>query len=410
MPLHHIELEKITEDDLRSLIDDRVCESSTIDYKKTWDCVTDVKKRELLCDVSAMANTNGGDIVYGMQEGDDELKGFPVELVGLNNFHSDPEISKIENLLRDSVHPRIIGIKMRAFTLKNNNWILLIRAPMSFNSPHMVRHAGITRFCGRNSNGKYDLDVNEIRSAFLGNETCYERIRNFRLDRINKLLSGASMVKLKSDNLVIMHLLPVMGLSKEIRLDVEDFNRPMDINLLMPLGSVGFDRSYNFNGLLTCDEPLEKVHESYLQIWRNGFIESVNSEFLVGNTEKTLPVYSIEPEVVVALRRFVVLLRALGISVPYVLCLSLLNVRGFSIPNDQGYQKLTPTIDCDNLLCDETLIEGEGKSAEAILRPAFNQIWNACGYERDQYFDNDGQFKRDTLRIAGQIPGDMWKV
>jgi predicted HTH transcriptional regulator len=55
--------------DLDRLIVDAVKESLTLDYKQSLALTKDDKKKEDLCkDVTAFANSAGGQLVYGMEE------------------------------------------------------------------------------------------------------------------------------------------------------------------------------------------------------------------------------------------------------------------------------------------------------------------------------------------------------
>ncbi len=78
MALMSVPIDSITEDLLRSLIDDQVAELRNIEYK--WDLpgTSPEEKREFLADVCSFANMAGGDLVYGMTENG----GMPQELPG----------------------------------------------------------------------------------------------------------------------------------------------------------------------------------------------------------------------------------------------------------------------------------------------------------------------------------------
>jgi predicted HTH transcriptional regulator len=207
MSLQHLRFQEIDERALVALATEPACETKTLEFKQDLQVATDEQKVEFLSDVTALANSDGGDIVFGMRA----EKGVAKELVGLKNFVPDDRIGQFENLLRDCVQPRLPGLQMEARALSNGNYALLIRVGRSWASPHMVRHQGVTRFCGRNSNGKYDLDVQQLRSAFLGSEGISDKLRNFRLDRVNRLASGGTPVQLTSQHLLVLHVLPVVS-------------------------------------------------------------------------------------------------------------------------------------------------------------------------------------------------------
>jgi hypothetical protein len=218
MSLLHLSPMSVEESHLAQLVADGASESKTLEFKQALVLESNDQKREFLSDVTALANSDGGDLLLGMRA----EKGVATELVGLSNFVADDALARIENLLRDFVQPRLGGIQFKPIPLTNGKAALLIRVPRSFAAPHMVRHQGVTRFCGRNSNGKYDLDVFELRSAFLANEGLADRLKAFRIDRINRLVAGESSVKWTGSHLLVLHLLPVVSSHSKLRLTTTD--------------------------------------------------------------------------------------------------------------------------------------------------------------------------------------------
>jgi predicted HTH transcriptional regulator len=60
-----------TKEDLQRLVDEEIQESLTLDYKASPSLARDDKSRDELCkDVSAFANSAGGQIIYGIVEKD----------------------------------------------------------------------------------------------------------------------------------------------------------------------------------------------------------------------------------------------------------------------------------------------------------------------------------------------------
>lgn len=57
---------------LQELIDNKVPEGKTIDYKRDKIGSKDSEKKEFLQDVSSFANAEGGKIIIGMDEGEGE--------------------------------------------------------------------------------------------------------------------------------------------------------------------------------------------------------------------------------------------------------------------------------------------------------------------------------------------------
>lgn len=398
MSLQHLKFDAITEADLARLVAEGIPESKTIEYKEALVYVTDEQKREFLSDITALANTDGGDLILGMKAD----KGVAIELTGLKNLVPDDALGKIENLPRDFVQPRLMGVQIRPVLLTNTNHALLIRVPRSFAAPHMVRHQGITRFCGRNASGKYDLDVHELRSAFIASETLSERLKSFRIDRINRLLSGNTPVPLAGEHLLVLHILPVIGARADTRIATSELQKIQKTNSAIPIAAHGWGKSFNFDGLLVASSWQDKTYHSYVQILRSGFIEAVESRTLeprpsrVDGQEplKCIPSIAWEKRLVDVLPGYLKTLSELQLPPPYVLSLSLLNVRNFMMYVDQMWHSDgARLVDRDNLLTDEILIESTAEPAGKLLRPLFDQIWNACGWHGSINYDESGNWR-----------------
>jgi predicted HTH transcriptional regulator len=171
-------LHQIHETDLQALIDNGVPEKKTIEYKSALPGRTDQDKKEFLADVSSFANTSGGDLIFGMEED----SGKPTKLVGIATNDLGIEKERLENLIRAGLDPRIRYDLAEVICAPGS--IVIVRIEQSWVRPHRVILGGHDKFYGRNSTGKYPLDVGELRAAFTASESLYERIRAFRTDRI----------------------------------------------------------------------------------------------------------------------------------------------------------------------------------------------------------------------------------
>lgn len=65
-------IDDITIDDIKLLIVNSVCESKSLEYKKELHIENDADKKEFLADVSSFANSTGGDIIFGIEEDDND--------------------------------------------------------------------------------------------------------------------------------------------------------------------------------------------------------------------------------------------------------------------------------------------------------------------------------------------------
>jgi predicted HTH transcriptional regulator len=93
-------LKLTTKDDLQRFITDEIPESLTLDYKASPALAKDTKSRDELCkDVSAFANSAGGQIIYGIEEKDRK----PVRI----DEGSDTTREWIEQVIDSNVQPRL---------------------------------------------------------------------------------------------------------------------------------------------------------------------------------------------------------------------------------------------------------------------------------------------------------------
>ena len=182
-------LKDINESDLESLTENRRPEGKTIEYKADLKLGNDREKKEFLADVSAFANANGGDLIFGITD----KNGFPSEIKGLNITNVDKEISRIDAIIRDGIDPRLPSINIQPVNLSIGNVVLIIRIGKSWINPHRVTFKGHDKFYTRGSNVKYPMDVSELRVAFNLSDTITEKIRKFRDNRISNIISNIAM-------------------------------------------------------------------------------------------------------------------------------------------------------------------------------------------------------------------------
>src|SRR3954463_3820580 len=93
-----------TKADLERLVIEGIQESLTLDYKASPALSKDSKPREELCkDVSALANSAGGQIIYGIEEKDQR----PVRV---DDGTMAVTREWIEQVLDSNVQPRMLGV------------------------------------------------------------------------------------------------------------------------------------------------------------------------------------------------------------------------------------------------------------------------------------------------------------
>ena len=390
MSLDSKPLDFVEEADLQALVDDQVPEGKYIDYKESLPSNSDSDKKEFLADVSSFANAAGGHLIFGIEES----SGLPSKLRGLHISDPDAEIRRLDNMMRDGIEPRIPSVSIRAVPLSTSRVAVVVRIPKSWASPHMVTFKGHSRFYSRNSAGKYPLDVAELRAAFALSETTAERIRNFRADRLARIVSGETPVPLDRGAKIVLQIIPLSAFDPGARLDVNSLLR--DVSRLEPIYAYSWSNRLNFDGILTyAQSPKSNYAHTYLQVFRSGIIEAVEA-YLLSNQEgkRIIPSVAYEKELLKAFPRFVSIQKQLGVEPPLFIMLSLLGVRGYTMAVNRSRflgDEAHP-IDRDALLVPEVMVESFEFDSAEILKPILDAVWNATGWPRSMNYDESGKW------------------
>lgn len=388
-------LDSITADDLTNLVAAGTAERKTMDFKRTLHIATDAQKKELLADLCSFANAAGGDVIVGIVEQAGKAK----DIVGISEDDVDALILRIENTARDGIRPRIPGLASRGIPSGNGKSCVVVRIPRSWMAPHMVTYQGASRFWARDTRGKYPLDIDGIRALVLQSELANERVKTFRAERIVKLLEEDAPIPLGRGGIMAVHLVPLTALGSAPKFDITALKDRE--TLLEPLSVNGWDSRYNFDGFLTlrsCSEEGDSSRQrgSYVQLFRNGTIEAASTTVFDENPRPYISSIGTEREIIDVTTRFLRVQRALGVTPPIVLAVSLLRVRGFefaaSFAVRLGYDD-PHLVDRDHLLFPEELVESYDSDASHVVRPILDALWMAVGFPRSPSYDQSGCWK-----------------
>jgi len=385
-------IDQITEENLQALIDNSVLEGKTIEYKQSLPSNSDSDKKEFLADVSSFANASGGNLIYGIYE--DRNTGVPKTLEGLTIENIDREIIRLESMIREGIEPRILGITIKSVNLSNSRTALIIRVPKSWISPHRVSFKGHDKFYSRSTNGKYPLDVAELRIAFNLSETITERIRKFREDRISKIFGNETPIPFYDNPKIVLHLIPIISFNPAQNYEISRISSHPE--KMRPIYCSGLSHRYNLDGFLTYSTGKEEKSHSYVQLFKNGIIEAVEGLLLEPYEGKLLiPSIAYERELIKSLPEYLSVLKTLNVDLPVFIFLTLLGVKGYSMTVEDRMRFWiygVYTIDREVLLLPEIVIESYEVIAKDILRPCFDSIWNACGFPRSLNYNDVGEW------------------
>ncbi len=391
-------LDDIIKTDIDALIDNQVCEGKNLEYKQELPKNSDNGKKEFLADISSFANAAGGDIIYGIQEQRDnnnKTTGLPaINGHGLGDINPDKEILRLNDIIREGIKPRINGVEIAPVNGLDLGPALIIRIPKSWAAPHMVTFKNSSRFYSRTSTGKYQLDVDEIRSAFLLSESLSERITNFRNERIAKIIADETPVSLKPGVKIVLHFLPFVSFDRTTQIDIRSIGKqtkpePIIDSNLMYYCSWG-DR-YNFDGHVRyVKHERNYTCLCYLQIFRSGEIESV---CIYEHDDKVIDDVFYEKTIISGVQRYLEAAKNWGVSPPFLVLLSLLNVKGYRMPTRNRFSSYRfPEIDRDVLILPDILVQEYDVEVSKLLRPAFDALWQAAGWDGSRHYDENGNW------------------
>lgn len=413
-------LADINIEDLRGLCERKVVEGKQLDFKDALPGGDDKGKIDFLKDVTALANTDGGDLIYGLLEEreDGQKTGIAGEVAGIENLNFDERRLWMENLVRDSTEPRVMGVGYHSVPVDDRRTAMVVRVPRSWNGPHAVGYAKHWRFYGRNAAGNYPMDVQQLREAMLAGSAVPEKLEGFRADRIRGLKGSLG----RGQAAIVIHIQPYESARPGFAVDFSRVRRQDEYFAL------GWDFEsprvrFNFDGLVALNRG---EYTGYVQIFRSGATEEVDifllkEEFTDG--QKVILSVELERFLFKAVGRRLSLLKALGVSSPVMLQLSLLNVKDYKLQARAQHMMGNPTlfkklsdypVDRDDLVIPGELIENlqdlrlEGvssptstgddiyeswKTAESLVRPILDTVWNSVGVERCLHYDPEGVWK-----------------
>jgi len=385
-------IEDIKEEDLKALIDNRALEGKTIEYKKELTINSDPDKKEFLADVTSFANSSGGDLIFGIEQ--NNQTGAPKLLNGIEVDNVDKEKTRLDNIIRDGVEPRMLGINIKPILLSNSKYAIVVHIPKSWNGPHRVIYGGHAKFYARNSSGKYEMDVDELRVAFNLSETLAEKIRKFRVDRIAKIQADETPVPLFPFPKIVFQLIPVNAFNPSTKYSIESIESNAHDKLPLLYRSVRNSR-YNLEGLFTYSDNENGKFSAYTQLYRNGIIEAVDALILkprgANNTIIKIIPASYEEKLIKATTSYLKLLTEFTVEPPIFIFLSLLGIKNYkimfgtsSIDSIKSYP-----IDRELLLLPVEIFQDYNVKVENSLKPLFDLVWNAGGLQKSLNFDEN---------------------
>src|SRR6266404_7521331 len=270
MPIDRLDFDNMSEADLAELVTTQVPEGLRIEYKRELYGNRDEDKREALKDISAFANAFGGHLVIGIEE----QNGLPTAVRGILGINPDNVLLRLQQLILSGIEPRIQGINIRAIPLANSTFCFVLRIPRSWYPPHRVSALKSNRFWIRNSSGAHEASIEELRPLFTLASTAFDRVRQFRQERLTAIREGRGGRPLQGDGRLLLHIVPLAAVSSSSQVNLAVIPQNTRVFPLM-YPSPGLSWRFNFEGFILWSEGEKNL--GYTQIFREGILEATNA-------------------------------------------------------------------------------------------------------------------------------------
>lgn len=384
MYLFGTRVDQLEKENVTRLIENQIQESKTLDYKREINLLKDNDKKEFLFDVSAMYNTEGGCIIFGIEEEKDENgqnTGKPLSIVDLKIDNFDKLFQQIEDIIKNSTEPSISHLLFKEIELQEGK-VLVMGIPKRFDLPSMVTYKSSNKFYKRRNSGKFLVDVYELNQMFLQNQIVTDKVKQFRKNRIEEVVSLENIPNLDVSTSFFIHIIPYNFQENAItdftvyENDLKKEMKPFSYGI-----NSGWNYMYNIDGFMTYSSSDSlSVISKYNQLFRNGTYEIYSSKVFTKTFHKELGFNGphLMAETIQHIEEALKILNKINIDPPFFVSFSFRNVKG-KIMNREGAFQI-PEFTKDNI--DFPLIQIPSYTADikTLMKPNFDILWQIFGY------------------------------
>lgn len=354
--------------DVLDLIETGRSEDRRLDFKRELPGGKDEDKKEFLADISSLANADGGDIIFGV----DEIDGVAAGIPGVAIANPDSDVLRLENLARDGLQPRIVGLRSQYIPdpERAGTGVIIMRAPASLQAPHQVVFQKRNRFYTRHSKGKAEMDVTELRLAFTGSDNIRPRLR-----ALYGMLPKLSTIPLVDGPSLLISVAPVGLFRREAIIEISDYQQAV-----MPVWGGSLDWTQTLEGFLAW-APTAEGSYAQAMTYRAGWTELWSQQGSLNQPDtKWIWAYRVEGDVEKAVVKALGVLQSHGIEGPWSVQIRLLNVKGYDLYTGDRWAAPTPSNRSEFIFNDLVFDQFE----EETLLPTFREIWWAFGQDRPE--------------------------
>ena len=225
-----------------------------------------------------------------------------------------------------------------------------------------------------------------------GRDELIKHARRISEERLAMIGAGqGSAANLSSEKLICLHVVPANAMFNETVLAVNELNT--DQTFLPPFGSTAYKTDFNGDGLVRTSLGPNGKTESYLQVFRNGTLESVNSHMLHGQGRRDgVPGPLFCRRLGMFLENVIKFLQAVKIQPPVCIVVTLVGLKDtpLLVEAHPGYS--VRAFDRDSIRLPDIVLEDFAASSDPkrLLRQPLDVLWQHAGEDSCPYFLSDG--------------------
>lgn len=373
---------QLTADNIETLIREHVPESRRLDYKR--DVPTeDKQKADLVNDVCSFANTDGGVIIFGIDERDaaGNKTGKAQRIAGIDGT-ADDAIVRLTQAVESKITPSIGRLlRFQALETEGAHTVLALGIAQSYARPH--REENKQRYWLRNDGGKYQPDVVETRRMFLESESWIDQAEAFVSSRVRAL----GRIPFNESAFAAVHVLPLGRLRQQLDL-APIYDR---VNSLPPSDGGAMQVRPNLDGACgqTAVYNTPALLSEHVQVFRFGGMEFASTRAVRSHDVHGQHIYgdlltrNVRSVIHNAVRELGI---AFGLDAPFLLSLALRGAEGYTFRRGSNLFIPLPVTD-DELRIPSVIFEPAG-DLDVSIRQLTDVLWQAVG-TRDAYWPDD---------------------
>jgi hypothetical protein len=374
-------------EDIEELLLSHPREGVHIDYKRQLPGDKQAQS-DLLADVSAFANAQGGVILFGIEE----QEGEPVTCCGIGDAADlDREIRRLSATIADNLDPALRGFQFDPVTMAGSR-VLVLRIPPSPSAPHQITK-GTPKFYLRGDGLNIPMSSYDLRTAFLAANSMEEQCRNFIERRCEQISQKRLPVRLNSTGHAVLHVIPVASLARPAFRSVTDLQDAVAGTLWPPESNGGCSQGVCLEGITSTSFDGQGGCYSHVLIFRSGIVEASYPCSETNSGQKFVYEGRYLRKFRNVLDIYVETIRNLGCNPPYLISLSLVDCQGTTpfVPVERrGEYPSIPLLERIQTFPMQEWAEGK-VDWDTVLRKFSDLYANLSGCLGSRYFSADGK-------------------